>query len=328
MTEFTGINHSFDVHIAAKYGITEAIIISHICYWIDFNRRTKKNFHQGRTWFYDTLDDIRAHFPYLTKDQVFNAIYRLCNGKSRKSKKKDLDFEPVLLIGNFNQTTYDRTAWYSFIDESKWLKQIPILDKAKMDIGESQNGNWNNPTPIPHTIPDTKPIEVSKDTSFSSASDSADATKPTARKQKIKKNEVAPKVFLTEKDEKSLRAKYGDEFYMLIIQKLSKWKVDTGQIRKSDMRAIYSWVIEAVKNDIQKEKYQKELTRKNLVGLKRIYNFAIQTNARGRLNIYEDDGYIYDEVLNKKAYLKDSKLLPKVAKWYGITWEDSDEEGL
>lgn len=154
----SSIHHSFDTEIATEYGIQEAIIIHHFQHWITINKRLDRNFHEGSYWSYQSLDEISAHFPYWSKDEIFNIIEKLCTGRGRRSKKPELLHEPVLKKGNFNQSKYDRTVWYSFLDEPKW-----ILAQAKMKNGASQSQDRLQPTPIPDTKPDTKPIKEYKE---------------------------------------------------------------------------------------------------------------------------------------------------------------------
>lgn len=145
--------HSFDLQHAYEYGIDCAIMLKHFIHWIGVNKRKKINEHEGRTWTYQTLEDIAAHFPYWTQSQVFDIIEKLRLGKNRKSKSEKLEFSPVLMKGNFNQHAYDRTIWYALINE----KDFTILGNSKMENGESQNGDREIPTPIPDTKTDTKP---------------------------------------------------------------------------------------------------------------------------------------------------------------------------
>lgn len=159
-------NHSFSVRLAQKYGVHESILINHFAYWIGVNQRLNRNFHEGKTWTYQTLDEIAAHFPYFTKNQVFNLIEKLCLGKDRKSKKETLDFEPVLVKGNFNKVAYDRTIWYAFALEPDKIfgldslneeqQEKSILQNDKIDFVGRQNGDSRTTTPIPNTIPYTK----------------------------------------------------------------------------------------------------------------------------------------------------------------------------
>lgn len=142
------LHHSFDIDYATEYGVHEAILIHHFQHWIRVNQRQNRNFIEGRTWSYQKLDDIAAHFPYLSRSDVFELLERLCTGKGRRSKKGK-KFEPVLRKGNFNKTKFDKTTWYAFENE----EMFTVLAKAKMGVDSSQNGSWPQPTPIPDTIP-------------------------------------------------------------------------------------------------------------------------------------------------------------------------------
>lgn len=153
------LHHSFDIDLASQYGVEESILIHHFLHWIRFNKASNKNFHEGRTWMYQTLDDIANHFPYWSKDNVRDLIERLCNGKNRKSKKEDQEFEPVLIKGNFNKIPFDRTVWYAFKDENKFMIKTQKSNNY-YERGNPQIGNGDLPKSsvgeIPTPIPDTK----------------------------------------------------------------------------------------------------------------------------------------------------------------------------
>jgi len=159
-------HHSFNVSYAAKYGVESAIIIQHFIHWIGVNKRLKRNNFDGRTWSYQTLEEMEAQFPYWSKSQIYDIIEKLCTGKSRKSKSDELCFDPVLVKGNYNKTLYDRTIWYAFSIEENFT----FLGNPKIDDGQAQSRNCGTPTPIPDTIPDTKPDAVKKEASLRSAS--------------------------------------------------------------------------------------------------------------------------------------------------------------
>ena len=108
--------HSFDVEHAKEYGIAPAILIHHLQFWIAHNRANKQHYHDGRTWTFNSVKAFEELFPYLSKDQVRRALDHL---RDRK----------VIVVGNYNTTPYDRTAWYAFSDESKFLpSQIDLAD--------------------------------------------------------------------------------------------------------------------------------------------------------------------------------------------------------
>lgn len=144
-------HHSFDIHIAAEYGLEEAIIIHHFQHWIEVNKRLNRNLKDGKTWTYQTYKEIAAHFPYWTEDQVRDIIESLCTGKNRKSKKEG-HFEPVLIKGNYNKHKMDKTNWYAFKNEEKFTKgEIPSRE------GKCPNAKREIPKAIPDTKTNTKP---------------------------------------------------------------------------------------------------------------------------------------------------------------------------
>ena len=117
------IHHSFSIEYAEEYGIEEAILIHHFQHWITVNRNLKRRLVEGRTWTYQTQKEISAHFTYLNEKQIFRAI-------------KSLVDKGVLIKGNFNKNSFDRTLWYAFNNEEMFTK----LQKRKMDDPESENG--------------------------------------------------------------------------------------------------------------------------------------------------------------------------------------------
>lgn len=144
--EFSSETHSFDTAIAAKYGVTEAIMIKHFTHWITLNRRMEKNFIDGKTWTYQTLEYIAAHFAYLSWDQVNRLIRKLCS-------------VGVLKKGNFNKHKYDRTVWYAFAEEGRFLGNTQPTKPN--DLANSPDGDGGIATPIPDPKTDTEEKENS-----------------------------------------------------------------------------------------------------------------------------------------------------------------------
>lgn len=125
------MQHHFDVEIAVKYGVTEAILLNHFEYWIELNRANEKNFYDGRYWTFNSMKAFSEIFPYLTEKKVRNAL-------------KHLQEEGLILTGNFNKSAYDRTLWYAFSDFAE-----SILPKGQMDESKKANGNYRKGEPIP-----------------------------------------------------------------------------------------------------------------------------------------------------------------------------------
>jgi hypothetical protein len=203
--------------------MTEAIIIHHFQHWIGVNQRKpngkKTSFRDGKWWTYQTIDDIAAHFPYLSKSQVVTAIERLCNGKTRFGKEKK--FEPVLVKGNFNKMKFDHTVWYSFVNEKKFA----FLWKHKIDAVETQKGTCGNTKPIPDTKTDTK-------TNITNPPNPPKAPKP----KDPEKVGVRDCVFLSKEELAKLEALYQNKSGLLelMLDLLDSYKDSKGKKYKSD----------------------------------------------------------------------------------------------
>ena len=136
------LHHSFDSELAAQYSIEEAIMIHHFQFWISKNKRLKRNNHKGRTWTYETIEEIAAHFSYWSRDQVKRILNKLVKNN-------------IIIKGNFNKKKYDRTVWYAFKDEEKFI----FIEKGRnrqMDMAKSGNPKDEIATPIPDTKTYTK----------------------------------------------------------------------------------------------------------------------------------------------------------------------------
>lgn len=97
------MNHSFDVDIAVKYGVPEAILIENFRFWIAKNKANGRHFHKGRYWTYNSSKAMTELFPYWSQDQI-------------KRTLKRLEDAGILLSDNFNASPYDRTKWYALSD--------------------------------------------------------------------------------------------------------------------------------------------------------------------------------------------------------------------
>jgi len=149
------MNHTFDVGHAEKYGLEEAILITHLQFWILKNRANGKHFHDGRTWTYNSIAAFKVLFPYWKGEKVRRIMESL-----REQK--------VLTIGNYNKVAYDRTMWYTFIDESMFLPD-------QIDLAKTTNRKGKTAEPIPDINTDIN-TDIIKETP-SELSDSSDCTK-------------------------------------------------------------------------------------------------------------------------------------------------------
>lgn len=121
------MNYNFNVEIATKIGVDEAIMLNNFVYWLAKNKANNKNFFDGNYW---TFNSVRAYselFPFWKESQIKRIL-------------KSLIEQNVLVVGNYNQNAYDRTNWYSLSNE-----YIHLIDWTI-----STNGKAENSQPIPN----------------------------------------------------------------------------------------------------------------------------------------------------------------------------------
>lgn len=110
--------HSFDIEIAKKYGINEALIYKHFLFLIIENKSNKKNYKDGRYWTYSSIKALQDIFDYLSEKQIRTAINNLIDNK-------------VLIKANYNSNPYDRTSWYAFTEEPYELSKISNTEEGR-----------------------------------------------------------------------------------------------------------------------------------------------------------------------------------------------------
>lgn len=126
------MEHHFDIEIAKKYGISEAILLYNINFWVMKNEANGVNYYDGSYWTYSSVKAFNELFPYLSPRKIQNAL-------------KHLKDEGIIKTGNYNKSKYDRTLWYAITDLGK-----SIVQKSKMENYEKKNGNIEKVEPIPN----------------------------------------------------------------------------------------------------------------------------------------------------------------------------------
>ena len=71
------MNHSFNVELAIKYGIEEAILIENFAFWIKKNAANNKNYINGEYWTYNSAKALEELFPYMNLKKVQRTLLRL-----------------------------------------------------------------------------------------------------------------------------------------------------------------------------------------------------------------------------------------------------------
>lgn len=151
------MNHSFDIDVAKRYGVPEAIMIENFRFWIAKNEANNRHFHKGRYWTYNSTKAMTELFPYWNQKQIERIIKRL----------EDLG---VLLSDNFNPSPYDRTKWFSLSEEihfpksgngnpetGKTTKQTDINTDVNQIGGERAQAPATTPPAASAVLPEDPP---------------------------------------------------------------------------------------------------------------------------------------------------------------------------
>lgn len=124
------MEHSFDIEIAKKYGIAEAVILKHVYFWVKRNALNEKNCFDGRCWTYNSIKAFAELFPYLTERQVRYTLAKL----------KD---NGLILVANYNDDPRNRTLWYTLTDEGMALfeqnVQVAPVKNDKSDLPKTES---------------------------------------------------------------------------------------------------------------------------------------------------------------------------------------------
>ena len=110
------MEYGFNVEIAQKLGVNEAIVIRNFQHWLKKNEANNANFHHGRYWTYNSIGAFCKIFPFWTEHQIRNILKKLMT-------------DGILIKGNFNKSPYDKTIWYS-IDEEVLNKLLSEHEEA------------------------------------------------------------------------------------------------------------------------------------------------------------------------------------------------------
>lgn len=125
------MEHHFDTEIATLYGLTEAILLNNIYFWVEHNQANNTHFYDGEYWTYNSVKAFTTLFPYLTAKKIRNAL-------------EHLEKENIIKSGNYNNSPYDRTKWYTITQKGN-----SILPKGQMNLSKKANKFIQKGKPIP-----------------------------------------------------------------------------------------------------------------------------------------------------------------------------------
>lgn len=143
------MEHHFNVQEAELYGIECAILLYNIRFWINKNKANGKHYYKGMYWTYNSAKAFAELFPYISKSKIARHL-------------RELEDIGILVSDNFNSIAYDKTKWYSILDNptSKINNHDLNMNNPSSNLN-NDNPNLNNPMfeieqPIPYNKTDNK----------------------------------------------------------------------------------------------------------------------------------------------------------------------------
>lgn len=142
-----GLQYYFDVSLAEKYSVEEAIFIHNIAYWCWKNECNGKNIHDGVAWTYNTTAALTKLFPFWSKGQI-ERIIKKCTEHG------------LLLVSINNQKAMDRTRSFAITETVKCIYRNQEMDlpksgnsfheneKCYKETNNKPNSNTNNAEPF------------------------------------------------------------------------------------------------------------------------------------------------------------------------------------
>lgn len=163
------MQHNFNIFLAQMYSVEEAIFLQHIYHWYLYNKTNNKNYFDNRYWTYNSVNAFAEQFVYLSEKQIRNILLKL-------------ETKGLIITGNYNKISYDRTKWYSITQNGLEIlenlgihkeqeikskvnskKEKPNLPNENIHFTKQSNGTTEKGEPIPYLNTDLKQIETFKE---------------------------------------------------------------------------------------------------------------------------------------------------------------------
>lgn len=97
------MEHYFNIDLATKLGIEEAIFLNNLYYWLQKNAANGKNYFDGAYWTYNTKQAYTEIFPYMSYDKIKRMINLLRE-------------QNIIKTGHYDENKMNRTLWYAFTE--------------------------------------------------------------------------------------------------------------------------------------------------------------------------------------------------------------------
>ena len=143
-----------DRGLARIIGFSEAVVITQLHQWIEYNKKHNKNYKDGYYWTYGSME--KWHEEYF---DILGSV------KTLRRVFKTLEKKGYLIVSNYNKLKFDKTSWYR-VNYEKFnpLKkeyrdgQFDHTEEDKMTISQVDNLTISQVDNLTTPIPNNKNI--------------------------------------------------------------------------------------------------------------------------------------------------------------------------
>lgn len=155
-----------DRGLARIIGFSEAVVITQLHQWIEYNRKHKKNYKDGYYWTYGSMEKMHEeYFDILGSVRTVRRIF------------KKLEKNGYLIVDNYNKLNFDKTSWYrvnyeKFNELKKEYRdgQNDHTDEDKMTTSQVDKMTISDVDNLTTPIPNNKNIIKNNNISYHSSS--------------------------------------------------------------------------------------------------------------------------------------------------------------
>ena len=134
--------------LARELGLNEALVLQQINYWIEINKKSGNNYHDGKYWTYNSIRVWQEKdFDYLSVDTV-------------KRTFSKLEKAGYLLVGNYNKDPRDKTKWYTINDNK--LEELYLELNQRKQEKEREILEQASKSAMPNALGQNAPMEEGK----------------------------------------------------------------------------------------------------------------------------------------------------------------------
>ena len=128
-------SHCFNVSLATKLGLAEALVFQHFWYWHQYAQNIPEMSRDGRVWFYRSIAEMREVFPYLSDANIRTAVAHLLK-------------DGYIVKGDYSERSMNKSTWYSLSDLALQMFDLliptnPFIDSTN-GLAESANVKNNS----------------------------------------------------------------------------------------------------------------------------------------------------------------------------------------